>query len=429
MIKERLISFLFIFYWIFLWGSINTAPYEIINLNEIISLDKNLWQGINSLRILVPLVYTILITCYFLFVFFFKNLKIEKINYYFLLFFISQIIGLYFNKEKHFDIQGLYLAILSIGTIFLFILCNYKRINNIIKKFILIGILFLGVVLILSISIKLNDIKDFNFYEAFNNNNVNLMGQANPRITGLSRTLAIINLFIIVFFFNLKKPYFKKILIVCLVLFSTLIIFMQSRGSIICYFFSLGFIILYLINSNRNFKIKYFFLFILLPFILYFLFTNNLNNKFINENKIENNRILLTTSSGRYEILVHTLKNYDYNKFFGYGPNGDRFFLKDFDKKNKYGDNTSNNLLYSLVSGGYSSVFFLILIYFEIIKLFTVYKEKILMDKSIYINFSFACLIFFSIRSFFENSFGLFSIDFLITYMSIAYIISKNKIK
>lgn len=424
MIKEKSLFFsLFIFFWIILWGSINTAPYEIVNLG------KNFTQSINSLRILLALVSTVLITCYFLFVFFFKNIKIEKINYFFLLFFFSQIIGLYLNKEKHFDIQSLYLVILSIGTIFLFILCNYFRINNIIKKFILIGVLFLCTVLILSISIKLNDLKDLNFYEAFNNNNLNPMGQANPRITGLSRTLAIINLFIIVFFFNLKKSYFKKILKVFFVLSSTLIIFMQSRGSIICYFFSLGFIIFYLINSNRNFKIKYFFLFILLPFILYFVFNNNLNNKFINENKIESNRILSTSSSGRYEIFIHTLKNYDYNKFFGYGPNGDRFFLKDFDKKNKYGDNTSNTLLYSLVSGGYPSIFFLILIYFEIIKILIVCKEKILIYKSIYINFSFACLIFFSIRSFFENSFGLFSIDFLIAYMSIAYIISKNKIR
>ena len=424
MIKEKsLFFYLFIFFWIVLWGSINTAPYEIVNLG------KNFSQSINSLRILLALVSTLLITCYFLFVFFFKNIKIEKINYLFLLFFSSQIIGLYLNKEKHFDIQSLYLVILSIGTIFLFILCNYFRINNIIKKFILIGVLFLCTVLILSISIKLNDLKDLNFYEAFNNNNLNPMGQANPRITGLSRTLAIINLFIIVFFFNLKKSYFKKILKVFLVLSSTLIIFMQSRGSIICYFFSLGFIILYLINSDRNFKIKYFFLFILLPFILYFVFNNNLNNKFINENKIESNRILSTSSSGRYEIFIHTLKNYDYNKFFGYGPNGDRFFLKDFDKKNKYGDNTSNTLLYSLVSGGYPSIFFLILIYFKIIKILIVYKEKILIYKSIYINFSFACLIFFFIRSFFENSFGLFSIDFLIAYMSIAYIISKNKIR
>ena len=146
MIKEKSLFFsLFIFFWIVLWGSINTAPYEIVNLG------KNFSQSINSLRILLALVSTVLITCYFLFVFFFKNIKIEKINYFFLLFFSSQIIGLYLNKEKHFDIQSLYLVILSIGTIFLFILCNYFRINNIIKKFILIGVLFLCTVLILSI--------------------------------------------------------------------------------------------------------------------------------------------------------------------------------------------------------------------------------------------------------------------------------------
>ena len=70
MLKEKSFFFLFfIFYWIVLWSSINTAPYEIVNFG------KNFWQSINSVRILLPLVSTIIITFYFLFVLFFNDLK------------------------------------------------------------------------------------------------------------------------------------------------------------------------------------------------------------------------------------------------------------------------------------------------------------------------------------------------------------------
>ena len=122
---------------------------------------------------------------------------------------------------------------------------------------------------------------------------------------------------------------------------------------------------------------------------------------------------------------------YKYKNFFGYGPNGDRFFLKSFDKKDKYGDNTSNIWLYSLVCGGFASVFFLILIFFDVVKMFASNKEKVFSNRNSFcFNFSIVCLIFFFIRSFFENSFGLFSIDFLIKYLSISYIIiSTQKMK
>jgi hypothetical protein len=168
----------------------------------------------------------------------------------------------------------------------------------------------------------------------------------------------------------------------------------------------------------------------LLPFILYFLFNNNLNNKFISENKIESNRILSTSSSGRYEIFIHTLKNYDYNKFFGYGPNGDRFFLKDFDKKKEFGDNASNNFIYCFISGGIVSLFFLTLVFFNfllILKKFIKKKTENL-NKSLFIeNLSIICLIYFSTRSIFENSFGIFSVDFLITYLSFSYLSSMKE--
>ena len=52
-------------------------------------------------------------------------------------------------------------------------------------------------------------------------------------------------------------------------------------------------------------------------------------------------------------------------------------------------------------------------------------KSRFLSDRNnFYLNLSFIFLIFFLIRSFFENSFSLFSIDFLITYLSLSYILS-----
>jgi hypothetical protein len=89
------------------------------------------------------------------------------------------------------------------------------------------------------------------------------------------------------------------------------------------------------------------------------------------------------------------------------------------------------------VSGGFIAILFTILIFYEILKIFIQNQRKIQNQTKkneqnfIYIKFSITCLIFFFIRSFFENSFGLFSVDFLMTYLSITYIIipaNKSKI-
>ena len=171
----------------------------------------------------------------------------------------------------------------------------------------------------------------------------------------------------------------------------------------------------------------YFLLFLLLINAKYTYSNENIRKK---EEIKTYSRILGANTSGRTFIWSHTLRNYEYKKIFGYGPNGDRFFLKEFDKKIHYGDNTSNIFIYSLVSGGIISLPFLILIFFNIysvIKIFIKNKSKNFYTNSVIENFSYICLIFFSIRSIFENSFGLFSIDFLITYLSLTYLISLKK--
>jgi len=425
--QKELFTFLCIIYWIFLWSSINTIP------NDIVNFGKSFTESINAIRIFIALILSEFIILYFFFICSFKGIKLTKINIFFFLFFLSQIVGVYLNKERNFDIHNLYLAILAIGTVCLFILLDYFKINYLMKYFFYISLFFLSIVLIFFIGLKFNEINNFNFYIAFQNHETNSFNQVNPRITGLSRMLALINLFVILYFFILKNSYLKKFIIFFATIISPILFFMQSRGTLICYFLTLIYIVLFLLNKNINSKIKYFLLLVILPFSLYLFINSNsyqIKNQESKKNAIANldNRILSVSSSGRYEIYSYTLKNYDYEKIFGYGSNGDRYFLKNFDKNDKYGDNISNIFLYSLVSGGFISVLCIILIFYEILKILIQNHKKNIKINSIYIKFSIACLIFFSIRSFFENSFGLFSVDFLMTYLSIAYIIiSTNK--
>jgi O-antigen ligase len=417
-------SYLFIFCWIFLWASINTSP------GEIYFYGKSYAQNINATRILFALLASTLVSIYFICVFLTGKIKIKKIELFLFLFFFSQIVGLFFNKEKIFNIENLYLVILAVGTICLIILCNHYETKDFIKYFFYISISFLAFSLIFALLGKFHELINLNFYKIYAEHDLNLLGQPNPRITGISRMLAIINLFLILYFFKLKNFYYKIFLLIVLILFSILLLFMQSRGTLLCYFFSIVVIIFFLIRNYNTFRVKYFLILITLPILLYFFlntFSFKKNFPIENSTKIDN-RILTTTTSGRYEIWYYTIKNYKYKNFFGYGPNGDRFFLKNFDDKKIFGDNTSNIFLHSLVSGGIPAVFFLIFIFFEILKVFVRSKKKFFSYRnSLCLNFSIACLTFFFIRSFFENSFGLFSIDFLITYLSISYIINSTK--
>ena len=430
MTKKKFFSFLFILYWIVLWASINTMPPAGSLLTAISKFNffYSFFESIYFIRTVLALLFSILIILYFLYVFFFKKIKIMKIHAICLALFISHLIGFSLNENINFGLfYPAYLAILSIGTICLFLLCNHMGINNIINYFFWIGIAFLIIAFFVVLFGKLPEIKNLNFYEAFNSFDNNIVGGANPRITGLSRTLAVINIFITLYILNLDK-FYNKFFLLLLTISSVFLLFMQSRGSLLCYFLTMSVIVLFLIK--KNLKIKYFFILIILPILLWFTINNYYLKKNLSENNYTqfNNRIFSSNMSGRSELWSYTLKNYDYKKFFGYGPNGDRFFLQNYNKKHIYGDNVSNALLYTLLSGGLVSISLLILILFEIFKIFKKnIKKFFFMKNNFYINFSIACLFFFFIRSFFENSFGLFSIDFLMTYLSLSYIIISDK--
>jgi hypothetical protein len=433
--KQRIFSFLFTLYWIILWLSINTSPIEegLLSTINLIDFNENFGLSIGFLRIVVALLSTYLIILYFIFIFFKKKNKNNKIYIFTILSFFSQLVGLYLNQERSFDVFNTFLPFLCIGCICLFLLCDQIEIENIIKYFFWIAFFLLCIVFITILSFKLTDIKNLNFYSLFSPKDSNIIGHNNPRASGLSRTLAIINLFLIIYLFSLKNFFMKNFLLLFAVLLSIVIILIESRGTLFSYFISLTFIILFLINKNNSFRIKYFLKLIILPIVLSIFILNNYTDKEppTKNDKIINSRIVAFHTSGRFEILAHIFKKYDYKKIFGYGPQGDRFFLKkDYPGKEKgYGDNSSNILAYTLLSGGFVSVLFGFLVFFEIFKILIRNKKNLLFNKdSFYLNLSISCLIFFLSRSMIENSFGVFGIDFLMTYLSIAYILNSSKI-
>ena len=432
--KQKIFSILFISYWIILWFSINTAPIEegLLSTLNLIDFSKSIGQSFGFFRIILALLCTYLIILYFIYIFFWQTNKINKIYLFIILTFISQLIGLYFNQEKTFDVFNTFLAFLSIGTVCLFALCEQIKVENILKYFFWASLLILTLVFITILSFKLPDLKNFDFYFLFSPKDSNIFTLDNPRISGLSRTLAILNLFLILYFFSLKQYYFKKILLFFSLSISLLLLLMESRGTLLSYFVTLTFITLFLVKKNTIFKIKYFFILIIFPIVLSIpIFNNYTSDEALTKNdKIFNSRIVAGHSSSRLKIWTYAVKNYDYKKIFGYGPQGDRFFLKESKYLDKGYDNSSNMLIYTLLSGGVMSIFFWILVFFEIFKTFIKNRNSFLLNRNnYYLNFSISCIVFFLVRSIIENSFGVFSIDFLVVNLSIVYMLNSFKVK
>ena len=107
------------------------------------------------------------------------------------------------NAERNLDLNNAYLPILGISTIILFYSCEIVELN-LIKHFFWISIFFLLLVLILIIFPKIPEMKNLNFGALFSERELNILKTVNPRITGLSRSLAIINLFLILIFLILE---------------------------------------------------------------------------------------------------------------------------------------------------------------------------------------------------------------------------------
>jgi O-antigen ligase len=264
-----------------------------------------------------------------------------------------------------------------------------------------------------------------------------------PRSTGISRTFGLINISIFVYLFFVKKNN-NYLLYFVSIIYTSLIWLLQSRGSIVI-FFTTTILIIFLAKKiylkKKIFMILYLlFLPIILSETILLLGKNFKNSNSISSldknfnltlgnylrKELINNRVFSDqSSSGRIEIWNEALKLFEKNKVFGYGPQGDRFILKKSGVEDKFYNNSSNALIYSLLSGGYFGILVMFLIYLNIIfKIYICLKKLKIFDNynQITLKLSVCYIIFFLIRSLFENSFSLFSVDFMIFILSGTYI-------
>jgi O-antigen ligase len=261
--------------------------------------------------------------------------------------------------------------------------------------------------------------------------------------------LTILVLFMIVWIENKKKS-FNSLFFYLILLLASMIWLFQSRGSYLCYIVSVISIIFILNYRNNLFsKLIKLILFILVPILIVFFLSvaNNLNqsnissknkessinkNKesSINKNKessiknLMNNRILSNkTSSGRTELWLVGLGEFNKNKIFGYGPQADRVILTKYYEEinhdyNPYGNNISNGLIYTFLSGGYFSALLFIILYiiniFYILKYFKKFKTRIHFPAQL----SFVYIVLFSFRSLFENSYAVWGVDYMFLLIS-----------
>ena len=460
--KYIFVSFYITLYWVSLWLSINTLTSEIDYFGQ------NIIKTINSLRIIVPLILSFLLFIY-LIIYQLKKIDVKKLynNFFFLflLFFIFQIFGELDNFSFKSIHDNFHLIVFGIGTVLIFFLIPFYKIKTILKYLMLISLLiiFLILVVILTQIQMQKDLQDYNyFYSLIDANSKNFMGQDFPRITGLSRSLALFNLFNIILFYLIdkKNKFIKYILFLLIPLLSLMIWAMQSRGTLICFLITSFLIII--VQKKNLIKEKFFFLFyfILFPIIIFQFYiyieqakllrsgiSFNLNNDITVKLRSEKDyrinfletfqttRVFMQDEggSGRFEIWNNLIKRYDKKKLFGYGAQADRKLISSDITKN-YSNNASNAFFYSFVCGGY----FGLLIYFLLnIKILShLYKsffsKKIFSNSNPFIaQLAFIYLLFFLIRQFFENSFSMFGIDFLITIISFAIIdgfLKKNQI-
>ena len=466
--KLNLIYLFIIITWMSLCLSINTKPGEMYQI-----FDGSI-KLINGLRFIVPIIMVTISLLTLIVLIFYKKIKnTSVILILFFLYFISQILGLINTPSRDFTLENTYLIIFALGTLSILILLDSYQSKKISYTLITLNFFIFTfayfLIIFYSPELFFIAIQDGSLYNLFNINQ-NHFEQPSPRITGATRVFGIFALFSITLFLIKKKNNKINYLFYTLVILLSLFVWLgQSRGSLLCYYATLFFLIFFL--NDLSF-LKKIILIISIPLISISMSNILLNNsskivdvyleisdkEFTVESELikkKNEKIIAEsaknsdvsvvnrekkfrvldnkTSSGRFQLWELSLKKYKKNKIFGYGPQGDRYLLHNSEIEHLWSTNSSNLLIYGLLSGGYVGFIILILIYLYIfvmmLKFFIVNKIYLLKYKvtknNIFYILSITTTIFFLIRSLFENSYGLFSVDFLFMIVSV-YILELN---
>jgi hypothetical protein len=442
--------------WILILLSINSNFYELNQFYKykIISTE-NILNFFNYVRFYIPFVIVFFLTILFIFI-------KKKFNYvlflFFIYFFYQFILVIILNYQINGTIKvnigerikNYQLIANAISTLFIFYCSNALGLKNFYKNLLLILITFIVLISIFFTSQLIfefiSEKKLFYIYTSKTLASEQLsLSQANPRVTGLSRMILLI--FFLFYFVQLSNPKKKFIKYYSLTILFTCVFFiygMQSRGSWI------GILLIIFIDifiNKKNLKKTLTILLVICTGIFFYEINlkiksysiKNVNTNELNELKKKQERLVSTHStSGRTQIWTNIITIIKEDKIiFGKGPQSDRHLLTKYLRKNKehvrfpvYANNASNALLYSYLCAGIIGFLILICIYINTIKL--IYKNIFIIrnfsSKNILINFSTITLLYLLIRSIFENSFSLFSVDFVFFILSYFISLKKNKI-
>jgi O-antigen ligase len=449
--KNYIIKIILYLTWISLILSINTNPVEIQFFGQ------SIIKSFNAIRIIIPLTITFIVIIFFFYLIYKKKILLSEYSSFFYLwffYFFLQIVGGIVNDGGSINEINIYysdwsyqrhihLPILGICTILVLLLTHHQKIE--LKYFlnILVGIVALISLTLLSIFLVKKGIKNLSLYYLIDQDFRNtIINQPPPRITGLSRMLAIANLFAIsLFLFRSLDKSRKIFLFLGITVLSIIITASQSRGTFLCFFITTIYVIFFLKNNNLKKKINLTIILILLPIVTYNILNITSSNKFLLESNDENqqkkldssnkNRYLAQNDSGRFVLWKKVINRYEYKNLFGYGPQTDRRFLLEnvSSADGNFGNNVSNGFIYAFICGGYLALLCYLIINYKIannvVKNISIIKNLNNTDIVFYYKLASVYLLFFFIRQIFENSFSLFSIDFLIVIICI-FIIDKN---
>jgi hypothetical protein len=453
-IKSIIFNFenILLIFWIGCLLSINSK------ISDVYVENKNY---LNTVIVFLRIIFPVLV---FLILIFF--LKIKKLNLFILSYLIYatwQLIVYTPSKEFIIDNFERYHLILSMIAILLIVhVAGYFQYKKFYSKILYLSIFFIGSV---SLYLSFFIVRDFIanddvFYLYYNKTLIsearNLL-QTNPRITGVSRMLGLLLLFIFSMYIckKKKKIIYNFVFLSIIFIISLLIYGMQSKGSYISILL-LSFYYIFFFKDKIKKKLLIFFIITVLPIVSFetiikikieiikinneslkinneSLEINNIKSRFLSNNSlVVDGKITKDYTTGRVEIWKRALKEIKDKKILlGYGPQADRFLLKsiNFDPKiprHFYDSNASNGLIYAYLCAGIIGLLFILsiytLIFHEVYK--SIFVKKAFISKNIYVVFSILALSFLSVRTVYENGYTYFGVDYV--FATIGYLILRK---
>ena len=382
-LKKNQFFFILLLFWSFLWASLNSYPVEIYPL--VFEQEFNIYKLFKSIlnsRIYIPLIFTNIALIIILF-----KIQIFKKNYFlniYILFFLSQLIGLALYDFENFTIERIYLVIQAFNALLILYIANNILNGDQIKKFFLINIIFLVIIVIFYLPLIYIDYFNHQNFYLYNSRTSfeNFINEPIIRVTGLARILSLISLIILLKLITNISNFTKLFLILLLIFIGISLWGLQSRLVFACY--SIVLLIYFILFLRKKIFLNLITIFLIIFFSIegfnyiakYKLKTDNVENNritktfnVINKGYFSHDMILIDgityASSARNAIWLKIIKDYDYKKIFGYGPQADRHvLLKPAKDKldSAYMSNASSSFFYAFICGGYFSFFLLILL-------------------------------------------------------------------